>query len=40
VLRLPSRQTFKAHLNANGFGLTSADGYPVEPTEFMFSTTK
>lgn len=40
VLRLPAGQTIKARLNANGFGLTSADGYPVEPTEFMFSTTK
>jgi hypothetical protein len=40
VLRLPSRQTIKACRNANGFGLTSADGYPIEPTEFMLSTTK
>jgi hypothetical protein len=40
VLRLPSHQTIKAHLNANGSGLAGPEGHAIEPVEFMFSTGK
>ncbi|MBY0113734.1 MAG: DUF4932 domain-containing protein [Phycisphaerales bacterium] len=40
VLRLPSHQTIKARLNANGSGLAGVEGHALEPVEFMFSTAK
>ncbi len=40
VLRLPSHQTIKARLNANGSGLAGPEGHAIETVEFMFSTGK